>query len=91
MYVFRLEIWPGYKTAIAQYDGAVMLNVDLSHKVLRTESVLDVMYELYRNRGGPTFQDDCLRRLVGEIVMTRYNQSLCLTACHVCIWIGLKY
>ena len=69
-----------------------MLNVDLSHKVLRTESVLDVMYELYRNRGGPTFQDDCLRRLVGEIVMTRYNQSLCLTACHVYLeWIGLKY
>lgn len=66
-----MEIWPGYKTAIAQYDGSVMLNVDLMHKVLRTETVLDAMYALYNNNRGPNFKDECVRKLVGEIVMTR--------------------
>lgn len=39
----RLEVWPGYVTAIADYEGGVMLLTDVSHRVLRTETVLDIM------------------------------------------------
>ena len=42
--IVRLEIWPGYVTACAQYEGGLMLMTDVSHKVLRTDTVLDVMY-----------------------------------------------
>jgi len=31
-----LQLWPGFITAIAEYDGGAMLNIDLAHKILRT-------------------------------------------------------
>lgn len=43
IFVFRLEVWPGYVTAVDEYEGGVMLLTDVSHRVLRTETVLDVM------------------------------------------------
>jgi len=41
--VFRLEVWPGYVTTVDEYEGGVMLQTDVSHRVLRTETVLNVM------------------------------------------------
>lgn len=32
----KLEIWPGYVTAVQEYEGGLMLNLD--HKVLRTQT-----------------------------------------------------
>ncbi|KAI9534325.1 Piwi-like protein 2 [Dissostichus eleginoides] len=40
---YRLQVWPGYSTAIKRTDGGLYLNVDVSHKVLRNESVLNIM------------------------------------------------
>lgn len=40
---FRLEIWPGLVTAVDAFEGGIMLNCDISHKVLRTQTVLDLM------------------------------------------------
>lgn len=39
----RLQVWPGYSTCIKQTDGGLYLCVDVSHKVLRNDSVLNVM------------------------------------------------
>ena len=39
----RLEVWPGYITAVHQYEGGIMLLADVSHRLLRSDSVLDVM------------------------------------------------
>ena len=41
--VYRMEVWPGYVTSVKEYDGGLMCLVDTTHKVLRTETVLDVM------------------------------------------------
>ncbi|KAL7978426.1 hypothetical protein Chor_010659 [Crotalus horridus] len=43
----RLMIWPGFTTSILQYETSIMLCTDVSHKVLRSETVLDFMYTLY--------------------------------------------
>lgn len=40
----RLQVWPGYSTSIKHTDGGLYLIVDVSHKVLRNDSVLDVMW-----------------------------------------------
>lgn len=40
----RLQVWPGYSTSIKHTDGGLYLVVDVSHKVLRNDSVLDVMW-----------------------------------------------
>ena len=41
--VYRLEVWPGYITSVAEQEGGLMLLADASHRVLRTETVFDVM------------------------------------------------
>lgn len=70
----RLEVWPGYITSVSQNEGGLMLLVDASHRVLRTETVLQLMKTtVQKNPGG--FQDECTRSLVGTIVLTRYNNK----------------
>uniref|UniRef100_A0A3Q0SUA5 Piwi-like RNA-mediated gene silencing 2 n=1 Tax=Amphilophus citrinellus TaxID=61819 RepID=A0A3Q0SUA5_AMPCI len=68
----RLQVWPGYSTAIKRTDGGLYLCIDVSHKVLRNDSVLDVMNTLYQ-QSKENFQDECTKELVGSIVITRYN------------------
>ncbi|XP_070689873.1 piwi-like protein 2 [Pempheris klunzingeri] len=68
----RLQVWPGYSTCIKRTDGGLFLCVDLSHKVLRNDSVLDVMNMLYQ-QSKENFQDECTKELIGSIVITRYN------------------
>ncbi|KAM7391733.1 hypothetical protein PAMP_022396 [Pampus punctatissimus] len=68
----RLQVWPGYSTSIKRTDGGLYLCVDVSHKVLRNDSVLDVMNVLY-HQTKENFQDECTKELIGSIVITRYN------------------
>ncbi|XP_034084284.1 piwi-like protein 2 [Gymnodraco acuticeps] len=68
----RLQVWPGYSTAIKRTDGGMYLNVDVSHKVLRNDSVLNVMNVMYQDCT-EYFQDECTKELIGNIVITRYN------------------
>lgn len=70
----KLEVWPGFITSILQYEARVMLNADINHKILRTDTALDMMYELY-NRAKGSFHDVCTKKLIGEIVLTRYNNK----------------
>jgi len=75
----HLELWPGFSINFNQYAAGTMLNVDVSHKILRTETVLDFMYNLRDSlargpRGkGPDFHTKCSEELLGHIVLTRYN------------------
>ncbi|XP_013382739.1 piwi-like protein 2 [Lingula anatina] len=70
----KLEVWPGYITAIHEREGGLLLLADVSHRVLRTETVLDVMNTiLHQKQSG--FQDECTRQLVGCTVITRYNNK----------------
>ncbi|XP_051780036.1 piwi-like protein 2 [Erpetoichthys calabaricus] len=68
----RLQIWPGYSACIKRTDGGLYLTVDISHKILRNDSVLDVMNMIYQN-GKENFQDECMKELIGSIALTRYN------------------
>ncbi|XP_070760250.1 piwi-like protein 2 [Enoplosus armatus] len=68
----RLQVWPGYSTCIKRTDGGLYLCVDVCYKVLRNDSVLDVMNMLYQ-QSKENFQDECTKELLGSIVITRYN------------------
>ncbi|XP_039099724.1 piwi-like protein 2 isoform X2 [Hyaena hyaena] len=68
----RLQIWPGYAASIRRTDGGLFLLADVSHKVIRNDSVLDVMHAVYQ-QNKENFQDECTKLLVGNIVITRYN------------------
>ncbi|XP_056586040.1 piwi-like protein 1 [Triplophysa dalaica] len=71
----RLTIWPGFMTTILQYESSVMLCTDVSHKVLRSETVLDFMYSLRQQCGDQRFPEACTKELVGLIVLTKYNNK----------------
>ncbi|XP_032223626.2 piwi-like protein 1 [Nematostella vectensis] len=71
-----LELWPGYTTSILKYEHSILLGADVSHKVLRKQTVLDFLYELYNKmQGRGNFHDEAAKKLVGEIVLTRYNNK----------------
>ena len=73
---FKLELWPGYATSIMPYETEVLLSADVSHKVLRTTTVLEYLYELYNGLGGRgDFHAEARKKLVGQIVLTRYNNK----------------
>uniref|UniRef100_A0A2K5DD03 Piwi-like protein 2 n=1 Tax=Aotus nancymaae TaxID=37293 RepID=A0A2K5DD03_AOTNA len=68
----RLQIWPGYAASIRRTDGGLFLLADVSHKVIRNDSVLDVMHAIYQ-QNKEHFQYECTKLLVGNIIITRYN------------------
>ncbi|KFQ91864.1 Piwi-like 1, partial [Nipponia nippon] len=69
----RLMVWPGFTSSILQYEESIMLCTDVSHKVLRSETVLDFMYSLYYQVEEQRFRDACAKELIGLIVLTKYN------------------
>ncbi|PIK51000.1 putative seali [Apostichopus japonicus] len=73
----RLEVWPGYITAIQEFSGGLMLQCDVSHKVLNYETILDTMSNIFKNMQSNknNYKDECVRELVGCIVLTRYNNQ----------------
>ncbi|KAM7416297.1 hypothetical protein PAMA_018390 [Pampus argenteus] len=71
----RLTIWPGYTTTILQYESSIMLCTDVSHKVLRSETVLDFMVNLRQQCGNQRFPEICTKELIGLIVLTKYNNK----------------
>ncbi|XP_056138266.1 piwi-like protein 1 isoform X3 [Lampris incognitus] len=71
----KMTIWPGFCTNILQYESSIMLCTDVSHKVLRSETVLDFMTTLKQQCGNQRFPDACMKELVGLIVLTKYNNK----------------
>nr|SIP62986.1 Piwi Like RNA-Mediated Gene Silencing 2 [Protopterus annectens] len=69
---YRLQVWPGYAASIRRTDGGLFLLADVSHKVIRNDSVLDIMQAIF-HQGKENFQDECTKQLLGNIIITRYN------------------
>jgi len=68
-----MQLWPGFTTAIHEYEAGAMLNIDLAHKVLRTDSVLDHINNLRKKfRHEAELKDAAGAYLVGQVVLTRY-------------------
>lgn len=65
---FRLEIWPGFETAIRMHEESLLMVIDNINKVLRLDTVLDQLKKIFNN-DPQNYQDNCLRELVGSVVM----------------------
>ena len=61
---FKLELWPGYETSIRQHEDEVLLCCEVSHKILRTDTVLEQMQEVYK-RDRANFRSSCENVLAG--------------------------
>ena len=70
----KLELWPGYETSIRQHEQDLLLGVEITHKVLRTDTVLDMLGQIQRNSRNK-FHEAAEKALLGQIVLTRYNNK----------------
>ncbi|XP_058446425.1 protein argonaute-3 [Malaya genurostris] len=70
----RLEIWPGYVSAVDEYEGGLMLNLDVSHRVLLQTTVLDHIKTLAR-ANPQDYKNMSTKSLLGAVILTRYNNK----------------
>ncbi|KAH8356290.1 hypothetical protein KR084_005758, partial [Drosophila pseudotakahashii] len=68
----KLEVWPGYVTAVDEHKGGLMLCCDVSHRILCQKTVLEMLVDLYQ-QNVEHYQESAKKTLVGNIVITRYN------------------
>lgn len=73
----KIELWPGYFTSLHPSEGGTQLIVDVSHKVLRTETVNEyIMNSTARKQKNQlAMQNEIRNLLVGSYVLTRYNNK----------------
>ncbi|ALC39293.1 piwi [Drosophila busckii] len=70
---FALELWPGYETSIRQHENEILLCTEITHKVMRTETVYDILRRTSHNPS--RFQEEFRVNVLGLIVLTDYNNK----------------
>ncbi len=70
----KLEVWPGYVTAVDEYEDGIMLNLDVSHRLLCQSTVLDTLVNIHTS-DKENFKELALTALLGSVVLTRYNNK----------------
>lgn len=70
---FSLELWPGYETSIRQHERDILLSTEIAHKVMRTETVYDILVRSSQNPA--RHQDEFRMNVLGLIVLTDYNNK----------------
>ncbi|KAM3935292.1 piwi-like protein 4 [Leptodactylus fuscus] len=71
----KLVLWPGFSVSISYLEKQLTMTADVSHKVLRNETVLDSMNDLYSKISKERFTEACEKEFVGLVVLTRYNNK----------------
>ena len=71
----KLEVWPGYSLTMDHYEGGLFVQCDLANKILRTQTVLDVIKDLFKRGGSGAVQQTVKSELMGKSVLTRYNNK----------------
>ncbi|XP_074036820.1 piwi like RNA-mediated gene silencing protein aubergine isoform X2 [Leptinotarsa decemlineata] len=68
---FCLELWPGFVTSMRQHENDILLNSDLTFKVMRQDNVYDLMLECRSSNHRAEFQS----KIIGSVVLTYYNNK----------------
>ncbi|KAM9095070.1 piwi-like protein 1 [Sarcophilus harrisii] len=67
-----LSICPGFITSILQYENDIMLCTDVIHKVVRNDTVLDLIKKFQRSPR-TTSREAIWKEIAGQIVYTKHN------------------
>lgn len=68
-----IQLWPGYITSVRQHEQDVLLCAEITNKVMRTETVYDIMTKLMREGGN--FKEKFTEQVLGMTVLTEYNNK----------------
>lgn len=74
----KLLIYHGFQTSFNNYDGGFFLRIDISHKIVRTETVLHIIDRVYNEEKNTNLSKDEKRKLVkellkGKVVLAMYG------------------
>ncbi|XP_014260031.1 piwi-like protein Siwi [Cimex lectularius] len=69
----KFEIWPGILTSIRQHEQSVLLNVDISHKIMRHETAFDLLKECKQKYD--RVEENFRQSILGTTVITLYNNK----------------
>lgn len=69
----RLELWPGYVTSIRQHEHDILLCCEISSKVMRMETLHDILSDCQRN--SRDYRDAFTKIVVGTTVLTDYSNK----------------
>ncbi|CAD6222562.1 GSCOCT00001028001.2-RA-CDS [Cotesia congregata] len=72
---YRFELWPGYQTSIRQHERDVLMGVEITHKVMRQETLLDILGRTHNTARGGDIQGACKAEVIGVTVLTAYNNN----------------
>lgn len=61
----KLEIWPGYVKSVDELEKGLMLTLDVSHRVLATRTVLELMKDAYRSNPA-IWKEEVKKTLLGK-------------------------
>uniref|UniRef100_T1IXK7 Piwi domain-containing protein n=1 Tax=Strigamia maritima TaxID=126957 RepID=T1IXK7_STRMM len=70
---YKLQIWPGYVTSVAEYEGGLLLMCDAAHKVLRDSTAHEVIKDCHDRDPRGDWMKEAAKQLIGSVVLTRYN------------------
>ncbi|XP_053677649.1 protein aubergine-like [Anopheles nili] len=70
---YGLELYPGYVTSIRQHERDIMLCVEITHRVMRTDTCYKVLQSMQRHP--PSFRANFSSAMIGAQVMSTYNQK----------------
>ncbi|XP_055839653.1 protein piwi [Episyrphus balteatus] len=69
----RMQLWPGYQTSIRQHEQDILLCTEITHKVMRTETVYDILMKCTQE--SRDFQENFKKHVLGLTVLTDYNNK----------------
>lgn len=72
---FPAEIWPGYFTSINNFKGGLMLTIDTSFKLVRTDSVLESI-NTFLKKFGSNSHNKIKSELKNKFIMAFYGSQI---------------
>lgn len=70
---YHLELWPGYVTSIRQHEQDILMCSEISTKVMRMQTLLDILKESIQNIR--EYKDAYTRQVIGSTVLTDYSNK----------------
>ncbi|XP_037959343.1 protein aubergine-like [Teleopsis dalmanni] len=70
---YHIEIWPGYITSIRQHERDILLCTEITHKVMRTDTLYTILRQLTVET--KDYQKAFKTEVIGSIVLTDYNNK----------------
>nr|XP_050862637.1 piwi-like protein Siwi isoform X3 [Vespula vulgaris]XP_050862638.1 piwi-like protein Siwi isoform X3 [Vespula vulgaris] len=70
---YKLELWPGYFTSIRQHERDILMCAEITHKVMRQDTLLDIWRSCQENGGN--VEKTYYEEILGSVVLTDYNNN----------------